>query len=78
MGKIVKGVNKINFTMLYGIYCYIFIENSPKKFCPCIKITTSLIGVGGVQLNNPKLLLGIDGYTLKFRRMIIKRFQEKI
>ena len=32
MGKIAKGVNKINFTMLYGNYCYIIIE----KFSPCI------------------------------------------
>ena len=32
MGKIAKGVNKINFAMLYGNYCYIFIEN----FSPCV------------------------------------------
>ena len=30
MGKIAKGVNKINFTMLYGNYCYILIENFPQ------------------------------------------------
>ena len=35
MGKIVIGVNKINFTMLYGNYCYNIIENFPQKFCPC-------------------------------------------
>ena len=35
MGKIAKGVNKINFTMMYGNYCYIFIENLPQKFSPC-------------------------------------------
>ena len=35
MGKTAKGVNKINFTMLYGNYCYIIIENFPKKFSPC-------------------------------------------
>ena len=35
MGKIAKGVKKIHFTMLYGNYCYIFIENFPKKFSPC-------------------------------------------
>ena len=34
MGKIAKGVNKINFTMLYGDYCYILIENFPRKFSP--------------------------------------------
>ena len=34
MGKIAKGVNKIHFTMLYGNYCYIFIDNFPKKFFP--------------------------------------------
>ena len=37
MVKIAKGVNKINFTMLYGNYCYIIIENFPKKFSPCRK-----------------------------------------
>ena len=36
MGKIAKGVKKINFTMLYGNYCYIIIENFSKKFSPCI------------------------------------------
>ena len=35
MEKIAKGVNKINFTILYGNYCYIFIENFPQKFSPC-------------------------------------------
>ena len=35
MGKIAKGVNKINCTMLYGNYCYIIIENFPQKFSPC-------------------------------------------
>ena len=34
MGKIAKGANKINFTMLYGNYCYIIIENFPQKFSP--------------------------------------------
>ena len=29
MGKIAKGINKINFTMLHGNYCYIIIENFP-------------------------------------------------
>ena len=35
MEKITKGVNKINFTMLYGNYCCIIIENFPKEFSPC-------------------------------------------
>ena len=35
MGKIAKRVNKINFTMLYGNYCYIIIENFPQTFSPC-------------------------------------------
>ena len=35
MGKLAKGVNEINFTMLYGNYCYIIIENFPQKFFPC-------------------------------------------
>ena len=38
MGKIAKGVDKINFTMLYGNYCYIMIENFPQKFSLCGKI----------------------------------------
>ena len=35
MGQIAKGVNKINFTLLYGNYCYIIIENFHKEFSPC-------------------------------------------
>ena len=35
MGKIARGVNKIHITMLYGNYCYIFMENFPRKFSPC-------------------------------------------
>ena len=35
MEKIAKGVKKINFTMLYGNYCYIIIENVLKKLSPC-------------------------------------------
>ena len=31
MGNIAKGVKNINFTMLYGNYCYIFIENILKN-----------------------------------------------
>ena len=31
-----KGINKINFTMLYGNYWYIIIENFPQKFSPCM------------------------------------------
>ena len=38
MGKIAKGDKKINFTMLYGNYCYINIENFLKKFSPCTTI----------------------------------------
>ena len=39
MEKIAKGVNNINFTMLYGNYCYIIIENFPQKFTLCIRPT---------------------------------------
>ena len=35
MGKIAEGVKKINFTMLHGNYCYIFIENFRHRFFPC-------------------------------------------
>ena len=34
-GKNRQSVNIINFTMLYGNYCYIIIENFPQKFVPC-------------------------------------------
>ena len=40
MGKIAKGVNKIHFTMLYGDYCYIIIENFPQKFSSCKFVST--------------------------------------
>ena len=43
MAKIAKAVNKINFTMLYGNYCYIIIKDFPQKFSPCgLKITSFL------------------------------------
>ena len=42
MGKIARSINKINFTMLHGSYCYIFIENFPQKFSPC---TRKLLGM---------------------------------
>ena len=35
MGKIAKGFNNINFTIPYGNYFYIIIENFPRKFSPC-------------------------------------------
>ena len=35
MGKIANEDNKIYVNMLYGNYCYIFIENFPQKFSPC-------------------------------------------
>ena len=31
MRKIAKDVNELHFTMLYGNYCYIFIENFPRN-----------------------------------------------
>ena len=43
MGKIAKGVDKINFTMLYGNYCYIIIENFPQKFCPYTAVKKLLV-----------------------------------
>ena len=30
--------------MLYGNYCYIFIENFPQKFSPCTIISTPIVG----------------------------------
>ena len=36
MGKIAKGVNKINFTILYAIIA--ILENFPQKFSPCTVI----------------------------------------
>ena len=35
MEKSARCANKIHFTILYGNYCYIFIENLPQKFSPC-------------------------------------------
>ena len=35
MGKIAEGSNKMHFTMLYGNYCYIFIEHIFLKFSAC-------------------------------------------
>ena len=34
-GKNRQKCQQHNFTMLHGNYCYIFIENFPKKFAPC-------------------------------------------
>ena len=34
-GKNRQRCQKNKFTMLYGNYCYIFIENFPQKFSPC-------------------------------------------
>ena len=42
-GKNRQRCEQNNFTMLYGNYCYIFIENFPQKFSPSIK--TYLINV---------------------------------
>ena len=53
MGKIAKGVNKINFTMLYGNYCYIIMEIFPQKFSPC----TWKYGLSGAE---QKFRLGLE------------------
>ena len=45
MGKIAKGVDKINFTMLYSNYCYIIVENFPQKLSLCT-ITLSVANRG--------------------------------
>ena len=37
-GKIRQRCQKNKFTVLYGNYCYIFLENFPQKFSPCITI----------------------------------------
>ena len=56
MGKIANGVNKINFTMLYGNYCYIIIENFPQKFSPCrLQCTADILSIlkqSTIQFNN--------------------------
>ena len=46
MGKIVKGASKINFTMFYGNYYYIIIENFPQKFSPCGRLPWATMTVG--------------------------------
>ena len=38
-GKNRQRCQQNKFTMLYGNYCYIFIENFPQKFSPCRLIT---------------------------------------
>ena len=70
MGKIAKGINKIYFTMLYGNYCYIFIENFPQKFSPCINrsyihtFLQSFIKMQKLRVERPTLypLWEIGGY----------------
>ena len=53
MGKIAKGSNKIYFTMLYGNYCYIFIENFSQKLSACIlKFHIVIKGGGGIPLTH--------------------------
>ena len=37
-GKNRQRYQQNKFTMLYGDYCYIFIDNFPKKFSPCIEM----------------------------------------
>ena len=34
-GKNRRRCQQNKFNMLYGNYCFIFIENFPQKFCPC-------------------------------------------
>ena len=36
-GKTHQRCQENKFTMLYGNYCYTFIENFPQKFSPCMK-----------------------------------------
>ena len=54
MGKIAKGVNKMHFTILYGNYCYIFIENSHQKFSPCRAFHVPLALNSRGKLRTPK------------------------
>ena len=61
MGKITKGVHKINFTMLHGNNCYIFIENFPQKVSPC-------------NLNFFRNFLSKDDINLK---KILKNFKKR-
>ena len=41
MVKIPRGADKFHFTVLYGNYSYIFVENFPQKFAPCTWIERS-------------------------------------
>ena len=42
-GKNRQRCQQNKFTMLYGNYCYIFIENFPQKFSPCTKILKKFV-----------------------------------
>ena len=72
MGKIAKGVNKINFTMLYGNYCYIFIKNFPQKFSPCsvnINCTQKTITVGTSRIIKCDLVILCKIWKLSGRKI---------
>ena len=64
MGKIAKGVTKINFTMLYGNYCYIIIENFPQKFSPCTIIFNTASTMTNLSLNSQNQLFSCSGIGL--------------
>ena len=44
-GKNRQRCQQNKFTMLYGNYCYIFIENFPQKFSPCSFVNISYFGL---------------------------------
>ena len=52
MGKIAKGGNEINFTMMYGIFCHIIIENYPQKFSPCAESLSQNIKLCRTEVYN--------------------------
>ena len=88
MGKIVEGVNKIHFTMLYGNYCYIFIENFPQKFSPCSWSRNCLARIDHVHSSTGKIIeilsfpyfyyLIYKNFTYKFTCFLIFLFQTNL
>ena len=52
MGKIAKGVNETYFTVLYGNYCYIYIENFPQEFSLCMVARGFSFGASKINIRS--------------------------
>ena len=54
-GKNRQRCQQNKFTMLYGNYCYIFIENFPQKFSPC-----------GTSIVHPRIFYGYPVFYTRY------------